>query len=360
MRQFSPGLFSPLRLAAILCLLAVAACCPGKQLGDPRNPYPLKTPPKIGEIVHMPTGTLVSRAQMIDVAGDARIVYLGETHDNPASHRLELQVLRALDDLHPGRQALGMEMFSRSQQPALDRWVAGKLDEKDFLRESHCDSNWGMNFDYYRDLLNFARKRHIPVIALNAEKNLVREIASKPPDLLNPAERAKLPELDLNNPYGRAMVTAYYSAHIHGGKSLDSFLRVQALWDDTMASSVAGYLAGPRGRDMHLLVVAGGNHVIFGFGIPRRAFRRLPASYVLIGGQEINIPADMRDRLMHVNLPGFPMVPYDFLVYLAYEKLPEKGARPLAADPSRQVQEVPGTGPAGTMRTDTNGRKMEK
>jgi len=107
--------------------------------------------------------------------------------------------------------------------------------------------------------------------------------------------------------------------------TLDGFIRIQTLWDETMAESAARYLSSPSGRDKHLLVVAGGNHVQSGFGIPRRVFRRLPASYVLIGGREINIPADKLDRLMDVDLPALPLVPYDFVVFLAYEDLPQRG-----------------------------------
>lgn len=106
---------------------------------------------------------------------------------------------------------------------------------------------------------------------------------------------------------------------------LDGFVRVQTLWDETMAESAARYLASLAGEGNHLLVIAGGNHVSYGFGIPRRVFRRLPVSSVLIGGREINIPADKRDRLMDITVPEFPMVPYDFLVYLAYEDLPKTG-----------------------------------
>ena len=321
--------FSTLHLAVALCLFAMTACSPaGKQLmGDPQNPYPLQSPPRPGEIVHLPTGTVVSLAQMLAVAGDARIVYLGETHDNPASHRLQLQMLQALAELHAGRQALGMEMFARSQQPALDRWVKGLLDEKTFLKESRWFENWSMDFAYYRDLLNFARDRHIPIIALNAEKPLVKAVRSKTTDQLGAEERAQLPDLDLADRYQRGMVTAIFSDHVHEGIQLDGFVRAQTVWDETMAESVVRYLASPAGKDMHLMVVAGGDHVSHGFGIPRRAFRRLPASYVLIGGQEIDIPADKQNRLMDVNLPEFPMIPYDFLAYLAYEDLPQTGVR---------------------------------
>ena len=296
-------------------------------MGNPQDPYPLLSPPKIGEIVHLPTGTLVSQAQMLTVAGDARIVYLGETHDNPASHRLELQVLQGLAERHPGRQALGMEMFTRSQQPVLDRWVAGELDEKAFLKESRWFESWKLDFDYYRDLLNFARDRHIPVIALNAEKSLVAAVRNSAPDQLSAEQRAQLPELDLADPYQRGMVTAIFGGHSHGEMLLDGFVRAQTVWDETMAESVARYLASRAGADKHLLVIAGGNHVSGGFGIPRRAFRRLPASYVLIGGREIEIPADKKSRMMDVQVPEFPMVPYDFLTYLAYEDLPKTGVR---------------------------------
>ena len=296
-------------------------------MGNPQDPYPLLSPPKIGEIVHLPTGTLVSQAQMLTVAGDARIVYLGETHDNPASHRLELQVLQGLAERHPGRQALGMEMFTRSQQPVLDRWVAGELDEKAFLKESRWFESWKLDFDYYRDLLNFARDRHIPVIALNAEKSLVAAVRNSAPDQLSAEQRAQLPELDLADPYQRGMVTAIFGGHSHGEMLLEGFVRAQTVWDETMAESVARYLASPAGADKHLLVIAGGNHVSGGFGIPRRAFRRLPASYVRIGGQEIEIPADKKSRMMDVQVPEFPMVPYDFLTYLAYEDLPKTGVR---------------------------------
>jgi uncharacterized iron-regulated protein len=321
--------FRPLHLAAILSLLVMAACTPaGKQLmGDPQFPYPLQAPPKVGEIVHMPTGIAVTFAQMATMAGDARVVYVGENHDNPASHRLELQLLQGLARLHPGRQALGMEMFAHSQQPVLDRWVAGELDEKTFLKKSNWYGNWHMDFAYYRDLLIFARDRHIPIIALNAEKSLVKAVRDKTIDQLSNKEKAGLPELDLTDPYQRAMVKGVFGDHIHGEMMSDGFVRAQTLWDETMSKTVARYLASPAGKEKHLLVVAGGYHVEYGFGIPRRTFRRFPDSYILIGGREIDIPADKQSEMMNVNLPEFPMVPYDFLVYLAYESLPEAGMR---------------------------------
>lgn len=320
-------LFHPTRLALALSLLVMTACCPtGKQLlGNPQEPYPLPLPPKVGEIVHLPTGVKVSLARMLDMAAEARVVYVGETHDNPASHRLELQTLQGLEERHPSRVALGMEMFVRSQQPALDRWVAGELDEKGFLRASRWFDNWKMDFAYYRELLNFARDRHIPIVALNAEKQSVQAVRGNTPEELTAEEKALLPEMDQSDPYQRGLTEAIFRGHSHGKLQIEGFLRAQTLWDETMAESAARYLESPPGKERQLLVVAGSNHVSYGFGIPRRVFRRHPVSYLSIGGQEIEVAPGKIPQTMDVELPDFPMPPYHFLAYLVYEDLPREG-----------------------------------
>ncbi len=102
---------------------------------------------------------------------------------------------------------------------------------------------------------------------------------------------------------------------------LDGFLRIQTLWDETMAENIARTMA-EQGPDHRMVVMAGGNHIRYGFGIPRRVYRRLPTSYILIGSREIAIPAEKQDKLMNVDMPGFPMPPYDYLLYTEYESLP--------------------------------------
>jgi uncharacterized iron-regulated protein len=311
------------QLLFLTLLLVPTGCASMTASGDPELPYPPPRPPQIGGILHLPTGYYVPETALLDAAADARIVYVGETHDNPASHRLELNILQALQRRNPGRIALGMEMFTHAQQDALDRWSAGQLSEKDFIRESNWGQVWQMNFAYYRELLQFAKQNRIPVIGLNADRELVHALGRMPQDELPPEQRNQLPQLDLGDPYHVALVTAIYRGHASGQAMLDGFQRIQTLWDETMAENVARYLQSPQGKDRQLLVVAGGNHIRNGFGIPRRVFRRLPTSYLLVGSHELNIPAGMEDRLMDVTLPDFPMPAYDYLVYTAYETLPE-------------------------------------
>ena len=107
---------------------------------------------------------------------------------------------------------------------------------------------------------------------------------------------------------------------------IDGFQRVQTLWDETMAQNLANYLNGP-GKGRQVLVVAGGNHIRFGFGIPRRLFRRIPVTYVLIGSEELDIPADKQDRLMDIKTPDYPLLPYHFMTFTAYEDLENPGIK---------------------------------
>ena len=189
---------APYRLIIVCatCLL-LSACAPKGLIGDPQLPYPPASSPEVGQIMHLPTGVMVSEAEMLDSVVSNRLVYVGETHDNPASHRLQLTILRALADRHPGKVALGMEMFTPAQNDALRRWVNGELSEKTFLKEVEWFKVWKDDFDYYRDILLFARERKIPVIGLNADKATVRLVGAGTLDELPESTRETIAAMDL-------------------------------------------------------------------------------------------------------------------------------------------------------------------
>jgi hypothetical protein len=130
----------------------------------------------------------------------------------------------------------------------------------------------------------------------------------------------------IDDPYQQAMVEAVFNDHKMGKAMLDGFQRVQTLWDETMAENLANYLKTVD-ESHQVLVVAGGNHVRFGFGIPRRLFRRVPVTYLLIGSEELDVPEDKQDRLMNIKNPDYPLLPYHFLKFTAYEDLENPGIK---------------------------------
>jgi membrane-associated protease RseP (regulator of RpoE activity) len=63
-----------------------------------------------------------------------------------------------------------------------------------------------------------------------------------------------------------------------------NFYQSQIIWDETMAQSVDEYLR--KNPDDRMVVLAGGGHLIFGSGIPKRAFRRNGLDYAILLNDE--------------------------------------------------------------------------
>ena len=314
-------------IAGIVLMMALFGCATVPRFPI-ENPYGTLEGATVGEVVHVSTGIKLTKAQLLDVIGGSRVIYVGETHDNVCAHQVQLEVIKGLVERFPGKVAVGMEVFQRSYQEAMDQWSRGELSEREFLKRSGWYSNWGMDYGYYRPILEYIREGHIPLLALNAPADLVKEVRRRGLGGLSKDWQDTLPTMDLSDPHHRKLVEAFYQAHPPtSAKSFDAFYQVYVLWDETMAETVAHYLATDEGRHKKVVVLAGGNHVRYGLGIPRRAFRRLPAAYTIVLPTEVSIPEDKKDRLMDVNLPDIPLAPAEFYWMVAYEDLKGKSVR---------------------------------
>jgi len=316
MRVSLPMRTSLAKLLLPLLLMAAPACA---HTQDAASPYrDLRTVPE-GTIVHLRTGLDVDWATLIDHLSRVPVVYVGEVHDNPDAHRVQAQVLRALAERHPDL-AVGLEMIPRDHQPLLDDWIAGRLPEKEFARR--WTELWQVGYLPYRDLLTFARDRHIPLLALNAPRALVKAVSREGLDKLPEEMRAELPrEMDSDDPYHRAKTEAIFGGHAkEHGMDVDRFYPAQVLWDETMAETAADYLSRHPGA--HLLILAGGFHVEQAVGIPRRLFRRVPVPFLTLLPYNPVTPKDKEDQLMDVDMPPIPLLLADFAWAVPYGDLP--------------------------------------
>ena len=219
----------------------------------------------------------LSFSAIMDRIGDTQVVYVGENHTRYADHLLQLRVIRALFARNRNL-AIGMEMFSREAQPLLDQYVAGELSEPEFLKQSEYFSKWGYDYRFYRDIINFARSRKLPIVALNQEKPIVNKVFKEGASALTAEELAKVPvDRDLAIPGYRERITHVFSMHgqnVSGPEQINGFFQAQALWDETMAESVATFIKDhPESR---MVVIAGQGHTDKGTAIPPRVARRLP------------------------------------------------------------------------------------
>ena len=319
-----------LRISLVMSLL-LAGCAANHaaMTASAEMPYPPSAPPKVEEILHLPTGLMLSIDGMIEMLSGARLVSVGETHDNLNDQRVELTVVRELHRRFPGKIAVGMEMFREPQQAVLDQWVKGELTELEFLKESKWYETWGYDFGAYRDLLLFARENRIDVIALNPPKDLQDAVRRTGLDNVPEDLRRELPEVGETDPWQRAVLRGVFGGHAgHGGDaSFDAFLRVQLLWEETMAQKVVDYLKSPRGEGKRMVTITGGWHVKYGFGLPKKVVRRLPMAYAILLPEEISTPEQQEGRMMRVDLPEVPLLPAHFLWYVPFNSIEEKRVR---------------------------------
>lgn len=218
---------------------------------------------------------------------DARVVHVGESHDDFAHHvyqRTLLEMVIAEAEREGVPALLGMEMFQRPFQRHLDDYVAGRIDEREMLRRTEWYDRWQYDHTLYAPLWQLCRERGVRVVALNAEASVVRAVGRGGLESLDARQRGQIAdEIDLTVASHRARIMAAFQdgAHPMPEEALQGMYEAMTTWDETMAETAAEALtaAGPGSR---MLVVAGSQHVQEFTGIPDRVARRLPGVEQLV------------------------------------------------------------------------------
>jgi len=209
----------------------------------------------------------------------ADVVLIGEQHDDPNTHRLELAVLEALARRNVA-VTLSLEMFERDVQGSVDTYMSGSSAEDEFLKQSRP---WPRYATDYRPLVEFARARRWPIVAANVPRRIAADVAKvgKPAvDSLNATDRS-LAAADLQCPHD-----AYFDrfaeqmgGHQSSGSSADTtterYYWAQCIKDETMAESIASAFTKLEGRPGVVVHITGSFHSDYGEGTGERVRRRL-------------------------------------------------------------------------------------
>jgi len=242
----------------------------------------IKAPVGPEEIFKLPEGEPITLIQLLDDLHTARVIFVGESHDQIEHHQIQVRMIQSLVAKRKD-VVIGMEMFERSQQPILDRWSQGLLKEEEFLKEVQWENTWGMDYELYKDILDMAKSHHLKVLGLNVPRDLVRKVAENGIEKLSPEDRKMLPVMDLTNQQHRAYIATIYKDHGKGSaKDFENFYEAQCLWDEGMTESLFEFLRSPRAEGKIVLVFAGSGHIVFDFGIPKSLYRRIPVSFKTI------------------------------------------------------------------------------
>jgi aminopeptidase N len=225
--------------------------------------------------------TLKKLSDVVRGVAHKRIVYVGEQHDQFAHHQVQLEILQGLYRQNP-KIAVGMEMFQRPFQKALDDYIAGAIDERTFLKRSEYFKRWDIDYHLYKPILDFARAKRLPVIALNVRRELVEKVGKTGFDSLTEEEKREVPaEQDYSDTEYRERLKEAFAGHQHdvSGK-FEFFYQAQILWDETMADSVERFMK--TNPDYRMIVLAGAGHIQYGSGIPKRVYRKDRLEYAIV------------------------------------------------------------------------------
>lgn len=218
---------------------------------------------------------------MLADAVKADVIFVGEQHDDPNTHRLETAILDGLMR-RKVTPVVSLEMFERDVQGLLNEYLAGSVSEEEMLKASRP---WPRYATDYRGLVERAKAHGWPVIASNVPRriaSLVAKTGKEAIDQLSPQDRTYV-AADLQCPrdtyFDRFVETM--GNHPAGNMTpeqqdamMERYYWSQCVKDETMAESIAA-AAAARTAPGPVVHYNGAFHSDFGLGTAERVRRRM-------------------------------------------------------------------------------------
>jgi uncharacterized iron-regulated protein len=156
-------------------LLSALILCPVRMAPAAENPSSFE----VWQVVDVSSRRPMPFGDWLLLLARQEVIYLGEEHRNHWHIEAALKILNALVESHR-HPVLAMEMFGWDGQAALNQHVTDAgLTRAQFLDASHWQQNWGGAYEDYEALVGFMSRRHLPVLALNPPRPLVRKVATQ-------------------------------------------------------------------------------------------------------------------------------------------------------------------------------------
>jgi len=210
----------------------------------------------LGMIHDINSGQELTAQQLAERLARASRVLVGEQHDNPDHHALQLWILQVLADRRP-QGSLLLEMIKPDQQAAVDKVRADISTQSAFPADLPSAIGWQQGWDWalYGPIIRYAIAQPYPLLAANLNTSEVQAIYQRVPD--NPS-----------GPAGAKSVRGRLLDQIRASHcgllpedQLPAMLAVQQQRDRRMAQSLA---AAP----VPAVLFAGSYHVRKDVGIP--------------------------------------------------------------------------------------------
>lgn len=243
--------------------------------------------PLTGRIWEVSAASFIDAETLVKRLAHGRFILLGEKHDNPDHHRLQTWLVRGL--IAAGRRpAVGFEMFSTDDGPALARHLAATPTDAAGLGDAVNWRHTGWpDWALYQPIAEAALGAKLPIIATNLPQATARALSREGVAALN---GSLVSRLGLDRPLPpeahAEMVAEIRDAHCGyaAEERIEAMITVQRARDGQMAERLVAAAAGRDG----VVLIAGAEHVRNDRGIPAfHAFRAPDASMISLAFLEV-------------------------------------------------------------------------
>ncbi|HYQ39422.1 MAG TPA: ChaN family lipoprotein [Pseudomonas sp.] len=243
-----------MRILWFCCLALLAACHSLPPLPAWQSPEG-RAHAELGVIVDLHSGARLTPAQLVERLAPAERLLVGEQHDNPDHHALQLWLLQALaSERRPG--ALLLEMLNPEQQARVDG-LRGPAARGEWPADLPAALAWQKGWDWalYGPLVRHALAQPELLLAANLDPAEIGRIYRAVPDLQGP--RSTTPAVR------EALLGQIRESHCNllPASQLPAMLAVQQQRDRRMAERL---LAAPAPA----VLLAGAYHVRRDLGVP--------------------------------------------------------------------------------------------
>ena len=186
-------------------------------------------------VLYTNKGKTVKYSKMLRKTKRADIVLFGESHSNPISHWLQLEITKDLYEIKKNDLVLGAEMFEADNQLILSEYLDGFISQNRFEAEMRLWPNYKTD---YKPLVEFAKQNELIFVATNIPRRYaavvnsegfegLQELSGKAKQYLPPLPVPFDPELE-------SYKSLLEIGGVHGHAN-ENFPKAQAIKDAAMA-----------------------------------------------------------------------------------------------------------------------------
>ncbi|WP_333984339.1 ChaN family lipoprotein [Ectopseudomonas khazarica] len=241
----------------LLCCLSLLVACQSRGVLPP--PAPIASEGRdhadLGVILDLRSGERITPQRLVERLARASRVVVGEQHDNPDHHALQLWLSRELAAQRPQGSVL-LEMLSPSQQTRVDQVQAETRAGRpplDAIRALAWQPGW--DWAMYGALVRYQLRQPYPLLAANLDREEIMRIYQQRPALQGLASTAAAVQQRLQRDIRESHCGLLPESQV------PAMLAVQQQRDRRMAEAL---LAAPRPS----LLLAGAFHARKDLGVP--------------------------------------------------------------------------------------------